>query len=198
MPTVTDTARAAAVPLAVDLDGTFINTDMLWESLKDVSRRQPWNILLYPYWLARGRPCLKRELATRATLNLANLPFHMAFHNFLHAEKARGRKLILATASDATVAQQVVDEAGLFSGFVASDGRRNLRGETKAALLTERYGLKGFDYAGNSAVDLPVWAAARYAIVVNGPPLLIKQVQAVAEISRVFPPEPDNPSRAPW
>ena len=37
----------------------------------------------------------------------------------------------------------------------------------KAEALVERFGERGFDYAGNSVADLPVWEHARRAIVVN-------------------------------
>jgi len=198
-PLVTDASPAdLKVPLCVDLDGTYLNTDLVWESLKDLSRRRPWIVALYWYWLLQGRPRLKHELAVRARLNLGALPFHTTFHGFLRAEKQRGRQLILATASDAIVAQQVVGHAGIFNGFVASDGRCNLRGAAKAALLTERYGRKGFDYAGNSRMDLPVWSAARQAIVVNASPKTLHQARQLATVAHVFPPEPGNPSRAPW
>ena len=43
----------------------------------------------------------------------------------------------------------------------------NMRGKNKGRTLSERFGEKGFDYAGNSHVDLPVWEQSRQAIVVN-------------------------------
>ena len=44
------------------------------------------------------------------------------------------------------------------------------RGAAKLKRLTELYGEKGFDYAGNSSVDIPVWRGAAEAIVVNARP----------------------------
>jgi hypothetical protein len=85
-----------------------------------------------------------------------------------------------------------------FAEVLASDGRRNLRGDAKAALLAERYGERGFDYAGNSPVDLRVWARARAAVVVNGDEALVAQARAVTTVAQVFPEEPGNPCRAPW
>lgn len=187
-----------AVPLCVDLDGTLLNTDILWESLKDVVRRRPWYVLLFPIWLVRGRACLKRQVAHVARVNIAALPYHHGFLEFLKAEKARGRKLILATASDQKIAEGIAAYFGVFDEVLASDGERNLRGTTKAALLVERYGGQGFDYAGNSHVDLRVWPATRRAIVVNGSRNLVAQARTVATVSHVFPEEPGNPCRTPW
>lgn len=50
---------------------------------------------------------------------------------------------------------------------MASDGVNNLAGRTKGAALVERFGERGFDYVGNSAVDLHVWQRAAGAVVVG-------------------------------
>jgi phosphoserine phosphatase len=186
------------IPLCVDLDGTLLNTDMLWESLKDVARKRPWCLLLFPVWLLQGRAHLKQQVAARANVDAARLPFHHGLLEFLRREKARGRTLILATASDEQIAKHIAAHFGLFDEVLASDGRHNLRGSAKAALLTERYGAQGFDYAGNSPVDLQVWAVARGAIVVNGPAGLVERARQVASVVEVFPEEPGNPCRTPW
>lgn len=182
----------------MDLDGTLLNTDMLWESLKDVARKRPWCVLLFPFWLLEGRAHLKRQVAARADIDLTQLPFHHGFLEFLKQEKASGRKLILATASDQVIAERIAARFDLFNEVLASNGRRNLRGEAKAALLVERFGPKGFDYAGNSPVDLQVWAKTRCAIVVNGSDKLVAEARAVTEVAHVFPEEAGNPCRTPW
>jgi 4-hydroxybenzoate polyprenyltransferase len=78
----------------------------------------------------------------------------------------------------------------LFSEVVGSNGMLNLRGADKGRALAERFGKRGFDYAGNSAVDLPVWAEARLALVVNADDRLADRARQVAEVSRVFHPHP--------
>jgi phosphoserine phosphatase len=171
---------------------------MLWESLKDVARKRPWCVLLFPLWLVSGRAHLKQQVAARASVDVTALPFHHGFLEFLKTEKARGRRLVLATASDQAIADQIAARFGLFDEVLASNGTRNLRGPAKATLLTERFGMRGFDYAGNSPVDLQVWPATHFAIVVNGSEALVKQARTVSTVSHVFPEEPGNPCRAPW
>ena len=182
----------------MDLDGTLLNTDTLWESLKALARHRPWILLLVPFWFVRGRAVLKQRITALANLHIAALPYHHRFLEFLQQEKARGRRLILATASDQGIAEKIAARFGIFDEVLASDGRRNLRGSAKAALLTERFGLKGFDYAGNSPVDLQVWPATRCAIVVNGSEELVARARNVTEVAHIFPEEPGNPCRAPW
>jgi 4-hydroxybenzoate polyprenyltransferase/phosphoserine phosphatase len=176
----------AAVPLCVDLDGTLIKTDLLWESFVRLLRRNPLFLFVVPLWLFKGRANLKHQIATRADLDAASLPYHQIFLDFLRAEKQQGRTLILVTACDYRLAKGVAEHLGLFAEVMASDGQLNLRGTHKAAKLAERFGERGFDYAGNSSTDLPVWQQAREAIVVNAHPNLATRAGNCARVSRVF------------
>jgi 4-hydroxybenzoate polyprenyltransferase len=103
----------------------------------------------------------------------------------LQQEKSAGRQLVLATASDRAVAERVARHLGIFSDVVASDGVRNLSGARKAEELTRRFGHRGFDYAGNSLRDVPVWNAAREAIVVRAPAAVTHAAQAAATVRLV-------------
>jgi len=187
------TTPDSTVPLCVDLDGTLINTDLLWESMLQLIRQNPLWLPALPFWWLRGRANLKRQIAARVELDAATLPYHEHFLEFLRAAKRSGRPLILATASDRELAQRVADYVGLFSEVMGSDGQTNLRGRTKLDCLTQRFGHRGFDYAGNSSVDLPVWRAAREAIVVNASDKLVKRVAQVTKVAAVFPPVPVRP-----
>jgi hypothetical protein len=176
-----------AIPLCVDLDGTLIRTDLFWESSMILLKQNPLWLLVFPFWWMKGRAHLKRQIASRVgLLDVAGLPYHEAFLNFLHAAHQRGRPLILATASDRSLAQQVADHVGLFREVLASDGKTNLRGATKRRRLVAKYGERGFDYAGNSAVDLAVWRQARAAIVVNARESLCRRVAKLTTIAERF------------
>jgi 4-hydroxybenzoate polyprenyltransferase len=70
---------------------------------------------------------------------------------------------------------------------MASDGVHNLSARHKAAALKERFGHQGFDYAGNSADDLPVWSEARHAIVVNASTSVQRLARECCEVEKEFP-----------
>ncbi len=193
MPPATPNSPDDAVPLCVDLDGTLVRTDVLWESMALLLKRRPWDWLLMPFWLLRGRAHLKRQIAARTDLDPAHLPYHHEFIEFLRAERGKGRAIILATAADGQPAQAISKHVGLFSEVVASNGATNLRGSHKVRALTERFGRRGFDYAGNSSVDLAVWSEARRAIVVNASEGVARRAGKVAEVSRVFHPRTSGP-----
>ena len=163
----TRVADTRTVPLVVDLDGTLLRTDLMWESLARLLRRNPFAIFQVLFWWSRGRARLKQKLSARIRIDPATLPYHEKFLEWLQAEKQSGRKLILATASDLKMAQPVADFTGLFDEVLASDGRTNLRSENKLRALTQKFGERGFDYAGNSSADFAVWRGSREAVVVN-------------------------------
>ena len=55
MPSPAVTEPKEIVPLCVDLDGTLIKTDLLWESLVRLLKSNPLYLLVVPVWLLRGR-----------------------------------------------------------------------------------------------------------------------------------------------
>ena len=174
-------------PLVVDLDGTLIHTDMLHESVLKILRDRPLHTLRIPYWLFRGKATLKQQLAQRVDFDPSLLPYNTDLLDWLKQQRAAGRKLILCTATDLSVATLITEHLGFFDELIASDGHSNLAGKQKAATLEQRFGSTGFDYVGNSRADLAVWQCARRAIVVNASNRLTKRVEAQCEVERIFP-----------
>jgi len=187
MPSISSLPSGVEVPLAVDLDGTLIKTDLLGESFLALVRRNPLYLLVIPFWLLRGRAFLKREISRRITLDIHTLPYHGEFLEYLKAQHAEGRSLILATGSEERIARQVADHLGIFSKVLATLGEVNLSPPRKREWLVRELGEKGFDYAGNARGDLIVWSSARRAILVDSSENLSRQAARVAEIERTFP-----------
>src|SRR5271155_2680410 len=135
--TPTDPARVDQVPLCVDLDGTLIESDLMWESLVRLIGRNPCWLFPVLFWWSRGRAHLKRRLSARVKLDPAALPYMESFLPFLREAKATGRKLVLASAADREMVEPVAKHLGLFDEVLASDGQTNLRGDAKLKALTE-------------------------------------------------------------
>ncbi|HSC13273.1 MAG TPA: UbiA family prenyltransferase [Rhodanobacteraceae bacterium] len=169
----------------MDLDGTLIRSDLLAESALGLLRRNPLYLLRFGVWLLRGKAHLKREIAQRTSIDVTTLPYEPRVLDWLRSETA-GRHRVLCTASDSKFAEAVAAHVGGFDEVLASDGERNLSGRNKADTLGERFGERGFDYAGNEARDLHVWSRARRAIVVNAPRALARRAGRVSEVERVF------------
>jgi 4-hydroxybenzoate polyprenyltransferase len=156
-----------AIPLAVDLDGTLIAADLLWESLFALIKKAPICLLFIPIWLARGGIArVKDEVASRVVIDPELLPYRSDVVAYLREQRQAGRQLVLATASHNLPAQAIADHLGLFDSVIASDRTVNLKSASKRAALVARFGDGGFDYAGNSRDDIAVFEAARAAVVV--------------------------------
>jgi 4-hydroxybenzoate polyprenyltransferase len=174
--------------LVVDLDGTLLASDVLWESVLVLLKDRPWLAFALPFWLLRGKGYLKREIAQRVSLDVTRLPYREEVVQLLTREAQSGRHVVLATATDAAVAQQIAEHLGLFSEVMASDARTNLSGERKAHRLTARFGKGQFDYLGNDHVDIPAWSAGRQVIVVAPSRWLLWRVRRLFSIERVMAP----------
>lgn len=174
------------IPLCVDLDGTLIRTDLLIESLLILIKQSPWLFFLVPIWLLRGKSVLKEKIASRVDLNVQTLPYQSGLVEFLRKEHATGRTLVLATASHRKFADGIAKHLGVFTKVHATENGTNLAGRAKRDLLVKHYGIKGFDYAGNSRADVPVWGMARQAIVVNPGAGVLQGAKTQCPISQTF------------
>lgn len=175
--------------LCVDLDGTLVRTDTLVESL--VASFFDWRM-----WRAlaampfSGRAAMKRRITEITAIDAAALPYNRELVDFLRVEKASGRTLVLATAADHRIASAVSEHLGLFDEVIASDGNLNLKASRKAEALAGRFGHKGFVYAGNSHSDIPVWRAAKAAIVVNAPRAVAGKAEELTMVEKIVDDRP--------
>ena len=116
-------------PLVVDLDETLVKTDLLVESFLTLIKQNPLYIFVCFFWLLKGRAFLKRQISQRVILDVGVLPYNHELLDYLKVQRALGRRLVLATASDERIARQVADYLQLFDKVLASNGTVNLSGE---------------------------------------------------------------------
>ena len=184
----TSNPQPSGIPLCVDLDGTLIRGDLLWDGLLRFIRKHPLQLWRLPLWLAAGRTTLKAALAKRAPAAEMAPPTNRELVEYLHEEATKGRRLFLVTASH----REAIGPIGKllpFEEILATEGDTNLKGRTKAEALVARFGEKGFDYAGNSTTDEPVWERARRAIVVHRSKSRIEDWSRRFEVEKAFIPE---------
>lgn len=178
-----------AGPLIVDLDGTLVHTDLLYETLISALKEKPHLSFCILFWLIKGKAYLKKKLAETAQSNAELLPYKFALIEWLKEQKLMGRKLVLCTASDSSIATNIATHLGFFDEVMASDGQLNLAGPHKAKALVEKFGARGFSYAGNSRVDLDVWRFAKEAIVVGGSNRLVESAAQITKVLHIIPRE---------
>lgn len=157
--------KKRGLPLCVDLDGTLSRSDSLWEAILLLGRTRPEMLPRLPFWLLGGKAAFKTCVAANIQVDELMLPWNDLLLDYLR--RVPMRPLYLVSGADASIVASVCGRLPLFAGYFASDGKTNLTGATKAALLVRQFGEKGFDYAGNERKDFAVWKRARSAIVVN-------------------------------
>ncbi len=181
-----DERVSADVPLATDLDETLVKTDLMVEAFIGLFKQSPLYIFVVPFWLFKGIAYLKQQVCKRVSLNITTLPFHQDFLDYLKDQNSRGRKIVLATASDEQAARRVAQQVGIFDQVFASNGSINLSGRRKRDRLVAEFGEKGFDYAGDNVHDLAVWSSARKAIIVNSTERIARRASRVTDVDKIF------------
>lgn len=150
--------------LVVDVDGTLLRTDLLWEGIVRLTFSQPWKAFLLFGLLLRGKAWMKCWVAKTANLDLTAMPFEEPVRQCIEAAKALGVPVILASAADLEQVRELGRVCGI-SKVLATQGSTNLRGTAKLSVILQSSEV--FDYIGDSHADLPIWQKARTAIAVN-------------------------------
>jgi 4-hydroxybenzoate polyprenyltransferase/phosphoserine phosphatase len=158
--------EASSIVLCVDLDGTLVKSDTLFDSTLALARHHPADVLKIPGWLMQGKAALKQHITGAVQLDVVHLPYNRELLQYLEQEHAAGRTMYLATAANAVLAQRVADHLGLFTGVLASDSNVNLAGKNKLAAFRERFG-DNFSYIGNASPDLTLLQICRQPMVAN-------------------------------
>jgi phosphoglycolate phosphatase-like HAD superfamily hydrolase len=175
-----------APPLVVDLDGTLTARGTIRECLCQLARERPWCFPRLLVSLVRGRAVFKDRLARLVDLAPERLPYRPQVLAFLRAERTRGRQLVLATGAPRRVADVVAQHLGLFEAVIASDRTRNQAGAAKLTAIREVVRGSAFDYMGDKWADMPIFQAARMAILVHPSKRLLTRARASCRVGHVF------------
>lgn len=180
-------------PLCVDLDGTLVKSDTLYDSVLVLAKNKPWLLKNLPQWILGGKANLKAKVGAEVSLDVSRLPYNRPLLDFLLGEHRRGRKLYLTTGADSALAEKVAAHLGIFEGVLSSNGKINLTGSNKLGQLQELFGQNGFSYIGNASPDVELLAHSKEAMVANPNFALSSQLKLKhIPIARSFE---DRPSR---
>lgn len=165
--------------LVVDLDGTLVFTDMLYESFWSAFSKD-WTILIKSFfWLLKGKAYLKNNLYRVSDIDVTNLPYNNEVIDLIKKYRKKSTHIALVTASNQNMANKIANYLNIFDEVKGSTKKINLQGKLKANFLKIRYGTGGFDYVGDSFDDLHSWKKAKKAILVNNDPSIIKACRKV-------------------
>lgn len=174
------------IPLCVDLDGTLVATDTLFESIIGAIKLKPWILFILPFWCLLGKIYLKNKIGDIYKPDSSTLPFRDDVIEYLNSEKLQGRKIILATASIQAIADDIAVYTGLFDEALGSSRTFNLLSGNKEKILKERFGFRGYDYIGDSKKDIKVWKSARGAGIVGNQSKFFSKIDEDCIIFKTF------------
>ncbi len=180
-------AARPVLPLVVDLDGTLLKTDLLVESFLHLLAKKPSSALRALLTLKGGKAAFKARLADEAILEMHLMPVNPALAQIIAERRAQGGEVVLASASDERYVRALADHLGWFDRILGSAGGVNLSGRNKATKLVEIYGERGFDYAGNDAVDMHIWEQASTAYLAGGDAALARRLRRSHSDVKVLP-----------
>ena len=173
------------VPLCVDLDGTLIKADSLFESFLLLLKENPLYCIIALTWLIKSKAYFKAEIAKRVSLEVDTIPFNNEVIDYIRSQ-ATGRKILLITGSNISLAEAIADYLKLFDEVVASDSSTNLTGSHKRNYLVDRFGERGFEYIGNDKADMSVWSSAKQVSVVSQDNFFLGQVRLTFSVEKEF------------
>jgi 4-hydroxybenzoate polyprenyltransferase len=167
----------SAIPyshLYVDLDGTLLRTDTLWEQVLLLFRR-PWLLIGALYALLKGKGSFKAYCLRNAGIpDIGLLPLNQEVMDIIHLHNEAGVPVFLATASLREVACEVSRIIPGIAGIIASTPELNLKSENKAQAILEHAEGKAFGYIGNDSSDIAVWRCAKGVFYVGSTPSITK------------------------
>ncbi|MFK8068399.1 MAG: UbiA family prenyltransferase [Gammaproteobacteria bacterium] len=163
--------------LFVDLDNTLTRSDFLLEPLLRLLKSDPVLIFLLPLWLFHGRGYFKKQLSDRIKFDVSEIQYDQKVLDYLAEQKAQGREIVLATASNQSFADQVAAHLGLFEHVIASSADHNTKGKNKLAAMKRYAGERAFDYMGDSHADIHSWQYIKSAMVVSPQPGVLRRLE---------------------
>lgn len=153
--------------LFVDLDGTLVKSDLLYESVISLLKNDITHLFTIPLSLLKGKAFFKNKVSSLLSLDVSLLPYNQEVLNFIKEEKKKNTKIILATASNKKIAEDVCNYLNIFDDFIASDDNLNLKSKNKLKKILEYTNSEAFSYIGDNNCDIPILAKSKTPIVVG-------------------------------
>ncbi|PHS68657.1 MAG: hypothetical protein COB23_08945 [Methylophaga sp.] len=172
-------------PLCIDLDGTLIKTDSLYESLLLLLKQNPFYCIIALFWIFKSKAYFKAKVAERVQLPPQSLPYNDDVIQYIQSQPS-DRLVLLITGSHISTAESIANHLKLFDEVIASDSTINMTRHNKCQYLVNRFGENSFEYVGNDMDDIFVWQSAKQVSVVSRDNQFLRQIQKKFTIEKIF------------
>jgi len=157
--------------LIVDLDGTFIKSDLLVESFLKLLKLNFLKAVKSLLYIPKGLSNFKNYIAKEVDLNIESIPKNKEVLDLI-----KTRDSYLVTASNEKYAKQIHQSTNIFIKSFGSSSDLNLKGKNKLIFLKKEF--TEFDYIGDSKADFPILLESNTAFTVNYNPKLVKKLNS--------------------
>lgn len=152
--------------LAVDLDGSLIKTDMLYETFWAALAQKRLNLITFFSSIIRGRLAVKQFLSD-APVSYETLPYNEEVIDLVNRHRSNGGRAIMVTATDHLVANRINDQLEIFDAIHGSYDKCNLKGAKKLEFLKTEYPSETICYIGDSDADMQVWQGSDKIVTID-------------------------------
>ena len=154
--------------LAVDLDNTLIDTDMIHYGLKQLLVKKPYLLpILFFTFLIKGKCYAKRYLYENSIFEIKNIPFNNNVIEYINEHKNNYDHVILISGSYHKYVKYIADHFKIFDSAAGTDNKLNMISINKVIYLNKKFDNPIFDYIGDSRKDIPIWELSRNVLVVD-------------------------------
>ena len=154
--------------LAVDLDHTLINTDMIYMGLKYLILHKIYLLpILIIIFIFKGKPSSKKYLYNNTFIVIEDLPYNKSIINFINNNRRKYTHIILISGSYYKYVESIAEYLDMFDSFTGTSITINMIGTNKITYLKNNFNNFVFDYIGDSKKDIPIWEKSRKAFVVD-------------------------------
>lgn len=151
-------------PLCIDLDRTLVREDVFQRALLSWILRgfRPWTN--FPPVNRNG---LKRWIYQNTKLLSVEWHFNEEVISLICQARRDLRQVILVTGNSKEAGNFFAEKIPCFSSVLTSTDNLTLKGERKALVLQNLFGVNNFDYVGDSKRDIPVWEVSYQAYILK-------------------------------
>jgi hypothetical protein len=154
--------------LAVDLDHTLIDTDMIYYGFKQLLVKKLYLLpILFFTYLIKGKTYAKKYLYENSFFEINNIPFNNTLIEYINENKDNYDHIILISGCYYKYVQYIANHLKIFDSTAGTNNKLNMIGVNKIIYLNKKFDNPIFDYIGDSRKDIPIWELSRKVLVVD-------------------------------
>lgn len=171
--------------ICVDLDGTLLKSNFLWEAVSWLVKNKPLLTIKIPLWFFRGSGYLRIKIAESIDMKIEALLWNKDVLKFVENQKKSGHQIVLVTGVSKIFGDKVASHFKFFDRVFLAEERLSFFESEKLKKLNEEFGEKGFCYIGDSKKDIPILKQSFHGYVVGDVSVFKKLKELNAQVSFV-------------